>query len=1355
MGRDKPRDIGVYLEEPRSPSSKVKPVDDDEVGPPAPPPPVENANFFSRLFFANIDRVMFRGYKQKLGKEDLHELHPDNKAHIVAETLQLNFDTEMAKVRDAFALASTKDEKQAIAGKVFFRAVVKSFGKLYILPIVLMVFWSALSLIGPGVLLREILAFIAVDTIEPYVGYLYALAMFFAQFFASLCIHHTFASGQRLGLRLRGAVLGSVYRKTMKLSSINESGTSVGEVMNIVAGDAERLFMASTFTIFMFGAPLSFIASNGLLIGYVGPSALAGLAMIVVLSVIQGVLGKRISNLRKQAVQQADERVRLLNETLVSVKLIKFLNWEDYFVGRIGEKRSQEVSFLLKLGAIKALNILVTIASPIFVLGLIFVAYIGSGQRLTPDAAFSAMSLLGILMFPLAVFPQAVKWVSEARVSMKRVGFFLALPEIDEGKGNEQAMETISVKVDNGSFRWLSSPDAEVILKGISLNYDVPVREEEKGKVVAVIGAVGTGKSSLLGAILGNMYEVGKKGSVKKNGTIAYCAQEPWVLNATMKDNILFGLPFDQKKYDRTIHACSLTSDIELLPAGDMTEIGERGINLSGGQKARVSLARAVYADPQIVLLDDPLSAVDAHVGKHIFEECIKGVLKGKLVFLVTHQLQYAKHCDSIVMMGRHCVDAVGTYDELMTSNSHFSQLIKAHTSEGKETKKEAEAEAAAEKVVVESVGVQKPKSLATKYPSTPVPPNKKKGGLMVGEEKATGGISWRVISEYVNYGANWGVMILIIIAHFIMVGGRVGLDYYIVLWTNQTNEEQRNFTGAAIYLSSGLGLWFYGWAAITALIAFCLRASKNLHNDILKKVFRAKMAWFDVTPVGRIINRFSKDMDEADDQLPEFLVQAYDYWLIIISTLVVVGIGLPYFLLTLPVYFIIFFFVAQCFRRASRELKRWDGISRSPVYANLSTSIQGLDTIRAYGFTQKFIERQYSLIDTNQAPFGLWLLSQRWLAFRLDSISAVITCVTAIFAVAARSSGISPAVVGLVVSYSMRMAGLFQWTLRCQTEAENRLIAVERISSTSRVVEIEADRKVEAKAPPAGWPAEGGVAFKNLGVQYRPGLPRAVTDLSLTIKPQEKVGIVGRTGSGKSTLLLALFRIVEPCEGTISIDGVDYTEIGLDDLRSRIAIVPQDPQLFIGTVRSNLDPFNDRQDAQIWDALRRVGLKKEIEMREKELDCEVKPNGENFSLGQRQLLCMARALLRESKIILMDEATAAVDMKSDLAIQKLLRSEFQDCTVITIAHRLNTIIDADKILLMKDGRMEEFDSPAALLSNKDSHFGKLVDETGASMSAHLRKIARGELSAIEFEEQLIRSRSASMASDFSDEIKE
>jgi len=891
----------------------------------------------------------------------------------------------------------------------------------------------------------------------------------------------------------------------------------------------------------------------------------------------------------------------------------------------------------------------------------------------------------------------------------------------------------------------------------------------QRGELIAVVGCVGAGKSTFINSLLGEVRAV--SGSVSVRGRLSYFPQTPFIMNDTLKNNVIFGHQgeeVDEDKYKRAISACALEHDITLLSDGDMTEIGEKGITLSGGQKARVSLARAFYHDADIYLLDDPIAAVDAHVGKHIFQKCIVDELlyrrnspagtKEGAVILVTNAIQYLSNpaVDKIVVLDNGCIAEVGTYQELSGSpKSFFSAFLSVMAETGMILSEEdslipTDVEGHEDNSSISS-GEESYENESTLFSENPAPSPSSKAEkqrnasietmirhatnkvstvpLMTSElqEREKGHVGLDVYRRWIKAAGGMGVAFFILLCYAADQALSVTSKWWLTYWSQNTGGDKFEFLRvyALINLTSLVAIFI----RVLAIVLSGLKASRILYEEVLDTVLRAPMSFFDTTPLGRIINRFSKDIYTIDESLVSTMRSFLATISSVIGVMIVISWVTPFFTLGLIPMIIFYLRQQQFFTRTYRELKRLDSVSRSPLYALLSETLDGVPTIRAYDAEPALLRRMTSLLDNQQNAYFLTCTAQCWLAVRLELIGTLIifsACLCAVLEHPRQAGNEAFAgLAGLSISFALSVTQSLNWSVRMGSDLEASMVSVERIRQYSKLP-TEPPHHMPNDEGLGRWPSIGIIEFSSVQMRYRPGLPLVLKNLDLTIPAMSKVGVVGRTGAGKSTLMVSLLRLIELESGSISIDGIDISHVGLSILRSKIAVIPQDPVLFSGTVRTNLDPFDEHEDGRLNEVLERVGLKSVIERvpssnsltslgisktsqaRMSLLDnvCE---GGTNFSVGQRQLLVIARALLSRTKIVIMDEATASVDADTDARIQRVMRTEFKNSTCITVAHRINTIMDSDYILVMDDGCVAEFDRPKELISKKGL-FKDLID---------------------------------------------
>lgn len=955
------------------------------------------------------------------------------------------------------------------------------------------------------------------------------------------------------------------------------------------------------------------------------------------------------------------------------------------------------------------------------------------GGELTPSRAFTSLSLFAVLRFPLNMLPNLLSQVANANVSLQRLEeLFLAEERnLEQNLPIEPGLPAISIK--NGYFSW-EPKDEKATLSNI--NVEIPV-----GCLVAIIGGTGEGKTSLISAMIGELPLLAD-GNATIRGTVAYVPQISWIYNATVRENILFGSKFEHERYRKVIDMTALQHDLNLLPGRDFTEIGERGVNISGGQKQRVSIARAVYSNSDVYIFDDPLSALDAHIAQEVFRNCIKEGLRDKTRVLVTNQLHFLPQVDKIILVNEGMIKEQGTFEELSKSGLLFQKLMEnaGKMEQQAENSEDIDSDEKANDLPLNNneAIVELPNDASYEKKG-----KLRKSILIKKEERETGVVSWKVITRYKSALGGLWVVSIIFACYTLTEVLRISSSTWLSVWTSQESTEDYD----PAYFLTIYALFSFGQVSVALansywLIVSSLRAAKRLHDAMLDKILRAPMVFFQTNPVGRIINRFAKDMGDIDTNVFNlvnmFLGQVWQ----LLSTFVLIGTVSTISLWAIMPLLIFFYAAYIYYQSTAREVKRMDSITRSPVYAHFGESLNGLSSIRAYKAYDRMAIINGKFMDNNIRFTLVNISSNRWLTIRLETLGGLMIWLIASSAVLqngrAANQAMFASTMGLLLSYTLNITNLLSGVLRQASRAENSLNSVERVDTYINL-EPEAPGVIEENRPPPGWPTSGLIEFDDVVLRYRPELPPVLHGLSFTVPPTEKIGVVGRTGAGKSSMLNALFRIVELTKGRIIIDGCDISTFGLADLRKVLTIIPQSPVLFSGTVRFNLDPFNEHNDADLWEALERAHLKDVIRRNQFGLDAQVSEGGDNFSVGQRQLLSLARALLRRSKVLVLDEATAAVDVRTDALIQKTIRQEFQSCTMLIIAHRLNTIIDCNRILLLDAGRVLEYNSPEELLQNEGTAFYKMVQSTGAANAEYLCSLVFGrtENNSNEYNEEL------------------
>ncbi|KAF9165068.1 hypothetical protein DFQ26_000661 [Actinomortierella ambigua] len=1450
---------------------------------------------------------------------------------------------------------------------------------------------------------------------SPLEGYLYALGLFLTAIGSSVCLQQLTAECTRIGVQVRAGLMALIYRKALKLS--NTQG-SIGNIINLISNDCNRIAESFVNFHFLWSSALEILVVVALAFVEIKVAAVPALIILILLFPVQYFLSLIAARLTAQTTSLTAARIHIMSELLTAIKLIKFYAWESYFRDRVTRVRAKEMAKLRQGMMIKVTSFALVFAAPVITTLACITVYELMDQRgvrgtVEASVVFTILALFNTLRYPLIMLPIAVKTTLGALLSFERLDGYLAQPEVEaprlsdngtslghlyessrdhhqallhqqqqqeqeqqqqqsvrgktmvtdglvmngshNGSGDEKEMERraqermiagLRIYMKDADFSWLESQISNPTLKFINLN----VKPKE---LVAVVGDVGSGKSSLLTAIMGQIKVVAGDKSV--NGSMAYVPHDAWLLNATLKENILFGKPYSRQKYNDILRVCALNRDLNLLSNGDETEIGERGVNLSYGQRQRVSLARAVYSDAEIMLLDDPLSGMDAQIGKHIFQECIKGYLANKTVVYVTNQLQHLAHCDHIVVMKSGSVEAQGGFEELMASDVNLARIV----DESMEIEDPDQIDELTSELRLEpeppttlagtstatAVGTSSGSSVAMGVPlgmmrtatvgvgggsgsaaaasgsgktiqrasllasagglGETIPENEELNSVSVrgmspaalrhqqektgggtrphiftrrstsygasGSGAGAGGLSsptatagyhhnntvhgggggtsnllaneqtihrlrelnahtiqnqmlneqtisrmiernqmtilgsmgthrmstgpmnreensmaravernqltihslsghtglagaggrgggggggggahhgsyahgervdlgygvksregvsgWAVTKAYLHKDSGMGVAFAIVMAFVATHGLRIFSDYWLRFTVGPDEKPDFGYylgvyggLVAAVVVGAYLRGFFLSWVV--------LRKAVTYHDRIFRKIMHAPMSYFDVTPLGRILNVFARHLYVADDGLPDSLLQLLQYAPMAVGTTILVMAIVPWSTVAVVVLSGVVYVLIRLSARSDGRLKNLEAVTKPPIFAHMAATLDGLVSIRVYGAEERFDAFNLRKIDDNHKALFAMMQLRSWLALYLDLVSSCFVLVTAMLVVYfAKNGSIDASEVGLAVTNALQLLIFGQWSIRMGAEVKSTKESICQLELYGMNIPAEAPDVLPDMQPPADWPSKGEIEFKSVVLRYHSYGIAVLKRVSFVVAPCEKIGVVGKMGSGKTTLLISLLRVVEAAEGKILIDGLDVREMGLRDLRSKIAIIPQEPVLFVGTIRSNLDPFQRRTDQEIWAALDAVHLSENIKQNmPMKLDTPIIENGRNFSLGQRQLFCIARAILFQSRILVLDEATSAVDLQTDLLIQDTIKKNFAHCTVLMIAHRLNTIIDCDKILVMEDGRVVEFDRPAKLIQQEKGYFHALVKQSGPDAVTRLKTMLR------------------------------
>ncbi|KAJ7961836.1 ABC transporter [Quillaja saponaria] len=1099
------------------------------------------------------------------------------------------------------------------------------------------------------------------------------------------------------------------HKRTESLERGSRQSHTSGEIINYMSVDVQRItdFMWYVNTIWML--PVQISLATCVLNTNLGLGSLAALAATLAVMALNIPLTGIQKRYQVKIMEAKDSRMKATSEVLRNIKTLKLQAWDSQFLHRIEELRKLEYNWLWKSLRQSAFSAFIFWGAPTFISVITFGSCILMGIELTAGRVLSALATFRILQDPIFNLPDLLSVIAQGKVSVDRVASFLQEEEIQQN-GIEYVPKDqaeFDIDIDTGRFSW-DPESGNSTLEGIELKV-------KGGMKVAICGTVGSGKSSLLSCILGEMQKL--SGTVQISGTKAYVPQTPWILTGTIRENIIFGSEYNSAKYDKATKACALTKDFELFYCGDLTEIGERGINMSGGQKQRIQIARAVYQDADIYLLDDPFSAVDAHTGSQLFKDCLMGILKDKTILFVTHQVEFLPAADLILVMQNGRIAQAGRFEELLRQNTGFEVLVGAH-SQALESILTVENSGRTGNPTPEGeVNIQYNSNRESEC--TQHNPGQdlcqevkgKEGKLVQDEERETGSISKDVYWSYLTIVKGGALVPIILLAQSSFQVLQVASNYWMAWACPPTSETKPKFRMnfillVYILLAVGSSLCVLVRAILVATAG--LSTSQKLFTNMLHSVLRAPMSFFDSTPTGRILNRVSTDQSVLDMEMATKLGWCAFSVIQILGTIAVMSqVAWEVFVIFIPVTAICIWY-QQYYTPTARELARLSGIQIAPILHHFAESLAGAASIRAFDQEDRFMDTNLGLVDNYSRPWLHNVSAMEWLSFRLNLLSNFVFAFSLVLLVTLPEGVISPSIAGLAVTYGINLNVLQASVIWNICNAENKMISVERVLQYTNITS-EAPLVIQEYRPPNNWPDTGTICFKNLQIRYAEHLPSVLKNISCTLPGRKKIGVVGRTGSGKSTLIQAIFRVVEPREGSIIIDGVDICRIGLHDLRSRLSIIPQDPAMFEGTVRGNLDPLQEYSDSDVWEALDKCQLGHLVRSKEEKLDASVVENGENWSVGQRQLFCLGRALLKRSSILVLDEATASVDSATDGVIQKIISQEFKDRTVVTIAHRIHTVIDSDLVLVLSEGRIAEYDAPAKLLEREDSFFSKLI----------------------------------------------
>ncbi|KAI8360085.1 hypothetical protein B0O80DRAFT_194371 [Mortierella sp. GBAus27b] len=1409
------------------------------------PCPEAYASIVSLALFSWADALIALGFKRPLNDEDIWDFLPSDYSSAVIHHFRQSI------------LATRKNHP-------FIVRLIINFRKTITVQAFWAILWGLTMFVGPFALER-ILNFINnKDTVSVEWGYIYVFGMLFGMLFSTIAQSRMLWYGRRVSMQLRSIVVGEVYakalrrkdragqtQKTTKNSDEETEGENEmfthGAINNMISNDTSEISNASAYLNDLYILPLQIFLAIGFLYRILGWSAFAGVVTMACFIPLNLVLTSKVEKIQDDLMKATDKRAELMNELLQAIRIIKFFSWERNFYGKVDKARELELYKLRLRFTWWIFGTAMWFGTPVVVTITTFFAYTKiAGNTMTAEVAFPALALFNVLRAPMDAFPEMLSLCLRAKVSAARIDRFLDEEEVllyanANAKPRKNLPTDPIIGFKNATFSYAGKGEQDAAnaaretgqnlnnhhfeLKDLNLVFPV-------GELSVITGPTGSGKTSLLLSLLGEINPIKGQAFLPRRDShdinpvtgltngIAYVAQQAWLQNNTIRNNILFGLPFEQRRYDQVIEMCALRRDFEILEHGDETEIGERGITLSGGQKQRIALARAIYSRAGHILLDDCLSAVDAHTAKWLFAKCLMGpLMQGRTRILVTHAVSLTlRGAAHVVVLKDGTVVANGSPAQVLQSDVLGEELANEdhafddHSEDDHATGiEEVEDENGSSTPVASSsatllaVGKKKGSNGDDSSTDSTIPVKDKKR-LIEDEGKVDGSLSWGVYKLYFGSMGGTPYWIVLLATFLFMQVFQVASDTWLRFWAaagqgkdGKAVYSASSFAAASVpsfvtstssFAANASGLllsfacqyrgdhtYFGGnpyrlcrqeyfddrqpmsplsamsyeapipaglssldtkpreigdlnyYLGIYGLLSFMyiftvicrqalqykgsLSASRSIHRRLLSQILNSPIRFFDTTPLGRIMNRFTRDIELVDQEVAPIASNLMFDFLGTLTVVAVISYVTPQFLLPAFVISIMFIIMATFYLRSSRELKRVESITKSPIFSHFGESLSGVSTIRAYGQEKRFQNENLELLDDHNRPFFYLWVCNRWLSIRVDSLSALISFFAGLLIVINRDT-LDAAAAGLSLSYALTFTDHVLWLVRLYSNNEMNMNSVERIREYM-VLPQEPPAVIESSRPPVGWPNHGDIKVENLVMQYSPEDPPVIRDVSFHVRPKEKVGIVGRTGAGKSTLAVAFFRFMEMTSGKITVDGIDISKLGVHDLRSSLTIIPQDPVLFIGTIRSNLDPFNEHNDAALWASLRRVHLINGDGTESNtfgNLDSEVQENGNNFSQGQRQLIGLARALLKQSKIIILDEATASVDHETDARIQATIREEFEESTLLTIAHRLRTIIDFDKVLVMDHGQVVQFDAPWDLI-REEGIFRSMCQRSG------------------------------------------
>lgn len=1248
--------------------------------------PRERAGLFRVFAFLYTVDIFRKARHRDLIEDDLYEPLPDFGTSFIGDRLEFEWQKEKEIGRNSLT-----------------RALMRVFGRTYILCGIAALFIKTTLATTTPLLVGRLVSYFAPDsTMTQETVCIYGGLLLLSGFIQSAFDQHYQLMMAILGLKIKASIVSLLYRTSLRLTSASLMKLTSGKLVTLVNKDAGAFETAvSRFHDLWIGVIQLFIV-NYVMYQQIQEASFVGVALLLVLIPVQVILAKYTKITRLKMAAKTDERLKLMQEILTSIKLLKLYNWGGYYTKLTNNIRIQEMSKLRIIFYLKSCVMILSQISDRLSFYLCIMFYIYQDNFITAEKTFIIIGCYHTLRMVLTIsVPWFITQFAEARSAMKRIKEALLIENVPESSNNINDQE-VKVIVKGATVDFLG----QRILSDINLQVRSP-------SLIAITGNVGSGKSTMLKMLLNEIYT--ESGNVHVNGTVSYASQDPWLFPGTIRENILFGQSFNSERYQEVVRRCALIQDLESFPMKDNTVVNDKGLNLSKGQQARINLARAVYKEADIYLLDDVMVSLDATVSKYIFENCFQGLLKAKLVVFVCHNKKYLKLADKILVLNKGSIQAEGKYKDLKNLGIEFTvDTIDSTIETQDDIRKKSEK---CEKIHEEAVMLTNTKHVAQR---------------LYLEGKEEGKVKLCVYKAYLDSAGGWLVLVGLLMLFTCTQTFQSYFDYYIQTWLkveesmsrltynismNYTNVTFDSDTYEEVYAQHLGTIYTYSFLMGMAIVSVSIqlfiffglatKASKFLHNSIFTKVTNATMNFFDQNLSGNILNRFSKDMGTIDEYLPYVVYESFRVLFFTVGISTVISVASPILILPTLIMITLMLLSRKSFLVASRGLKRLDGMTRAPVVGYLNSSLEGLTTIRASG-NQTLLIRQFERHqDLNTSTLYMYFSIAKAFGFWLDCMCKVYVALviySSIF-MSDRGEG-SGGKVGLIITQAFGMMGLLQWGIRQWAELENQMTCVERLNEYS-----DTEQEKHAGVDPDSWPLKGHIEYRNVCMTYFTGKP-VLTNVNFEIFSGERVGIVGRTGAGKSSIISALFRLYN-IKGSITIDEFDIRDVELPIVRSKISIIPQDPVLFAGTIRTNLDPDGQHTDMQLWNTLEKVELKKDVECLSDGLSTVVQEGGGNFSVGQRQLICLARAVLRDNKILVLDEATANIDPTTDALIQKTIRRLFSHCTILTIAHRLHTVIDSDRILVVDNGEVIDFDTPRNLVQRGSGPFYNMAKQVG------------------------------------------